>query len=738
MNALKKLLAMLLCIAMFSVVFPTGAFAADPNPYGQTVGNAEFSVSTSFCATGETTKIFVDIKENSQMSAGLFTLTYDTSMLRALNIETGLVLKNGTTSKNITNSGTVKVAYADVNPTYDEGRLFEVEFEAIGDVPQGEEFVEIPVTLTVSDLRNYEDYKIASTVTNGKITLINTPYGDVNLSGDVTATDALITLYANSQLIELEENQSKVADVNGDTKISAADALLILQYSAGAVSNYPIFTMEAPTGLVVSAKNETSIDLLWDVSKYVIGYNVYMDGNKINDEIITENNYTVDGLTQDTRYNFEITAINALKESEKSRLLEVSTDKAERNVTFRDYDGTILDTQIVLSGQAAVLPANPTRKGYTFTSWDGDTEHIVTDAVFTAQYEINTYTVTFDYQYDNQAASDSAVYLTSVSDPALISRDQFTLEGWYQDKNYVKKWNFDTDVIEDNMTLYAKWNPLPYQVTWNNGTGYTISVRRTSSPYAGSSIGALSNNDTVYYGDVLSITYTPNTGYSLSSSGKTAITVSDNVTSADIYASATLNSYTYNIVYKSSNGTSLGTTTATYEYGTSHTISAPAKSGYKTPESQTVMWDSTSAKTITFTYAPSSVSTSQYIKSGVWWYYDGANRITYAARIEYRNRTANSVQIRVEWTNKIVKNYYYGYAQYFNASANGASTGTVTIASSSLWSSSSSSDRTNTVYSGWITVPVNTTAQTTVNISGSYWDQFGSNAWSGTFTVPAY
>ncbi len=464
MNALKRISAVALCIAMFSVVFSTEVFAAEPNPYEQTVGNAEFSVSTSFCATGETTKIFVDIEENSQMSAGLFTLTYDTSMLKALNIETGLVLKNGTTSKNITNNGTVKVAYADVNPTYDEGRLFEVEFEAIGDVPQGAEFIEIPVTLTVSDLRNYEDYKIASTVTNGKITLINTPYGDVNLSGDVTATDALITLYANSQLIELEQNQAKVADVNGDAKISAADALLILQYSAGVVSNYPIFTMEAPTGLVVDEKNETSINLLWDVSRYVIGYNVYMDGNKINDEIISENNYTVNGLTQDTRYNFEITSINALKESEKSRLLEVSTDKAERNVTFKDYDGTILDTQIVLSGQAAVLPKNPTRKGYTFTSWDGDTEHIITDAVFTAQYKINTYTVTFDYQYNNQTASDSAVYLTGVSAPALIARDQFTLEGWYQDKNYVKKWNFDTDVIENNMTLYANW------VTWSEWT----------------------------------------------------------------------------------------------------------------------------------------------------------------------------------------------------------------------------------------------------------------------------
>ena len=56
-------------------------FAATENPYEQPVGSAEFVVSTSFCATGETTKIFVDISENSQMSAALFVLNYDTHRL---------------------------------------------------------------------------------------------------------------------------------------------------------------------------------------------------------------------------------------------------------------------------------------------------------------------------------------------------------------------------------------------------------------------------------------------------------------------------------------------------------------------------------------------------------------------------------------------------------------------------------------------------------------------------------
>ena len=50
-----------------------------------------------------------------------------------------------------------------------------------------------------------------------------------------------------------------------------------------------------------------------------------------------------------------------------------------------------------------------------------------------------------------------------------------------------------------------------------------------------------------------------------------------------IYASATANQYTYNIVYQSKNGTNLGSSTATYKYGTTNSIPAPDFDGYANP-----------------------------------------------------------------------------------------------------------------------------------------------------------
>ena len=81
-------------------------------------------------------------------------------------------------------------------------------------------------------------------------------------------------------------------------------------------------------------------------------------------------------------------------------------------------------------------------------------------------------------------------------------------------------------------------------VTWDTVPNVTISVNRTSSPNGGAATGAITSGKPIYVGDVLSITYTASTGYTITSKGKTSITVSGNVTKSDIYANVTVNSYT--------------------------------------------------------------------------------------------------------------------------------------------------------------------------------------------------
>ena len=76
------------------------------------------------------------------------------------------------------------------------------------------------------------------------------------------------------------------------------------------------------------------------------------------------------------------------------------------------------------------------------------------------------------------------------------------------------------------------------------------------------------------------------------------------------------NSYTYTVKYVSSSGKDLGTAYKEATFGSKQTITPPAKTGYNTPSAQAVTWDSTTAKTITFTYTPITYSISYNLNGG--------------------------------------------------------------------------------------------------------------------------
>ena len=92
------------------------------------------------------------------------------------------------------------------------------------------------------------------------------------------------------------------------------------------------------------------------------------------------------------------------------------------------------------------------------------------------------------------------------------------------------------------------------------------------------------------------------------------------------------------------------------------------------------------------------------------------------------------MQVRVIYTNTITSGSYYGYDQCFNATVGGVGTSNVNLGRFS----SSSSARTLSAGTEWVTVPVSAT-QTSVSMSSSWWDQNSkSGSWSATFAIPAY
>ncbi len=134
----------------------------------------------------------------------------------------------------------------------------------------------------------------------------------------------------------------------------------------------------------------------------------------------------------------------------------------EYTVTFKDWDGTVLNTQIVEEEVGALPPNDPVREGYSFIGWDKEFSRITEDTVITAVYA-KICTIKF-YDKDNiLIKSESVLEGGSATPPNDIASgiDHYILSGW--DKNY-------TNVIGD-MDIYPVFSAESYTVVfkdWNS------------------------------------------------------------------------------------------------------------------------------------------------------------------------------------------------------------------------------------------------------------------------------
>ena len=134
-------------------------------------------------------------------------------------------------------------------------------------------------------------------------------------------------------------------------------------------------------------------------------------------------------------------------------------------VTFDTTGGSAVDTQLVGDGEAASMPAEPTREGYTFAGWsasksDGNayvfSTPVTKDVTLYAQWTPNTYTVTFNTNGGTPVTSTTVKYGQTVTKPTDPTLNGKVFVGWTTDEAGTKPYGFDTPVT-GNLTLYAKW-----------------------------------------------------------------------------------------------------------------------------------------------------------------------------------------------------------------------------------------------------------------------------------------
>ena len=155
----------------------------------------------------------------------------------------------------------------------------------------------------------------------------------------------------------------------------------------------------------------------------------------------------------------------------------------EYTVTFNAYGGfPTPDEQHVKSGEKAVLPADPTLKGYTFAFWYlGEDEQNATaydfntpvteNITLTAKWNINKYTVAFNTDGGTPVPPAQEVeYGLTATEPAAPEKTGYTFDGWYLGD---EKYDFSA-AVEQNITLTAKWHITPHNIYAYLRTGDSI------------------------------------------------------------------------------------------------------------------------------------------------------------------------------------------------------------------------------------------------------------------------
>ena len=296
------------------------------------------------------------------------------------------------------------------------------------------------------------EYKVSSeakydkcTITLGSTTLVDGESGDQNWTGlelDAKRGDKLTVRY------EKDGSGDKFDDCVYLRNFSAGEALVVTFHANNG-------TEDTATQKIFGGKGTLKANTFTCEGKIFAGWATSADG-----AVAYE-----DGAAITTETNLDLYAVWS----------------DAYTVTLRNGD---TDTTVLVPQNSAIgsrIPADPTKKGYTFEGWFNGEEKLTAETVisgdvtYTAQWSPITYTIAFSGGEGGQGAMDSisATYDQEVTLPKnTFTRPGYYFNGWsassgassgsYADEKPVK--NLTTKQGE-TVTLYAAWYGLPVNVT---------------------------------------------------------------------------------------------------------------------------------------------------------------------------------------------------------------------------------------------------------------------------------
>lgn len=130
-----------------------------------------------------------------------------------------------------------------------------------------------------------------------------------------------------------------------------------------------------------------------------------------------------------------------------------------RTITFKNWDGTVLQQGKQRTGQVPVYTGpTPTKGGATWTGWDKQLATIIQDEIYTATFQDVTYTISF-IDYDDSPLQTLQVTSGQMPTPQTPTRQHYTFSFW----------NPTLAVATADQTYKAVYTNSEYYIRFLNG-----------------------------------------------------------------------------------------------------------------------------------------------------------------------------------------------------------------------------------------------------------------------------
>jgi len=240
-------------------------------------------------------------------------------------------------------------------------------------------------------------------------------------------------------------------------------------------------------------------------------------------------------------------------------------------ITFDSNGGSEVEAIEIQKGKTISL-SDSIRENYTFDGWytSDDVEFtstttVVEDITLYAKWTAVEYTITFISNGGSSVSPVTKEYGVSISSVANPTKERYTFDGWFTDRDLTNSYTLTTMPSED-ITLYARWTITFYTITFNTNGGSNI------------------NPQSYEYGDEIEVENPTKDGYTFagwySNSPLTSPYTFTTMPARHLVVYAKWNLINYNITYNLDGGTN-GANETTYTVDDENiTLVNPTKDGY--------------------------------------------------------------------------------------------------------------------------------------------------------------